>query len=145
MKKSIVSIVLGFGLLFALNPQKASKEDLMKIKGVGEAKAEAIIKYRKTHKLKTVEDLMQVKGIGEVIAQNILKDVLNGEESSKPKTKKKSKKSTPKNSSGKKESNATKAKEKKSELKIVKIPFLISPPYQVPPIIAFPSSILNAT
>ncbi len=86
MKKTLIALVLGFGLLFGLNPQNASKEELMSIKGVGEAKADAIVKYRKTHKLKTKEDLMQVKGIGEVIAENILKDVKNGKKSSNKKT-----------------------------------------------------------
>ena len=71
MKKVALSLIVGFGMLFALNPQTASKEDLMKIKGVGEKKAEAIIKYRKTHKLKTVEDLTQVKGIGEKMLSKI--------------------------------------------------------------------------
>ncbi len=87
MKRTLVMLSLGFGLLFGLNPQTASKDDLMKIKGVGETKAAAIIKYRKSHKLKTAEDLAKVKGIGEVIAQNILKDVLNGEKSSTAKKK----------------------------------------------------------
>lgn len=114
MKKSIVSLLLGFGLLFALNPQSASKEDLLKIKGVGEAKADAIIKYRKKHKLKSAEDLMQVKGIGEVIAQNILKDVLNGEKSSSAKKDKKKKKATQKPKDKKINEKKPKAKKPKS-------------------------------
>ena len=119
MRKSIITLLLGMGMLFALNPQTASKEDLMKIKGVGEKKAEAIIKYRKKHKLKTVEDLTQVKGIGEVIANNILKDVLNGDKSSSTKkktiTKKKSKSSDKKEDSKSKKDSKKETKSKKSE------------------------------
>ena len=121
MKKTILALTLGFGLLFGLNPQTATKEELMKIKGVGEKKAEAIIEYRKKHKLKSLEDLIQVKGIGEVIAQNILKDVLNGDESSKPAKKKsiKSKKSDVKkdDNKSKKSKNEDSKKESKKENK----------------------------
>jgi competence protein ComEA len=120
MKKGLVSLLLGMGMLFALNPQTASKEDLMKIKGVGEKKAEAIIQYRKKHKLKSVEDLAQVKGIGEVIAKNIINDVLNGEKSSassKKKTTKKSTKSKDKSTKSSKKDNKKESKSKKSESK----------------------------
>jgi len=72
------------GFAFALNPQTATKRRVnCKVKGVGKAKAEAIIEYRKKHTLKTKDDLIQVKGIGDVIADNILKDVLNDKKKKK--------------------------------------------------------------
>ena len=68
---------------------KADKMELMQIKGVGEAKADAIIKERKKAKFKSYEDLTRVKGVGESIANNIKNDVKVKEE---PKTDKKKKK-----------------------------------------------------
>lgn len=43
-----------------------TKNDLMKVKGIGEVKAKSIIDYRmKNGRFKKVEDLMKVKGIGQ--------------------------------------------------------------------------------
>lgn len=78
-KKVLVGILFAstvslFGMsLKELN--KADKTELMEIKGVGEAKAKAIIKERKKSKFKSFEDLTRVNGIGEAIANNIKKDV----------------------------------------------------------------------
>ena len=47
-----------------ININFASKEELMKIKGVGEAKAALIINYRETNgSFKNITDLMKIKGI----------------------------------------------------------------------------------
>lgn len=47
-----------------ININLASKEELMKIKGVGEAKAALIINYRETNgSFKNITDLMKIKGI----------------------------------------------------------------------------------
>jgi|YelNatPaOPRAMG01_1025707.scaffolds.fasta_scaffold00266_30 competence protein ComEA helix-hairpin-helix repeat region len=44
----------------------ASVSELITLPGIGEATAERIIEYRKTHgKFTSIEDLMSVKGIGE--------------------------------------------------------------------------------
>lgn len=49
-----------------INLNTATKEDLMKISGIGEKKAEQIIAYRQTNgQFKTVEDLQNVDGFGE--------------------------------------------------------------------------------
>ncbi len=66
-----------------------SKEILMQIKGVGSAKADAIIKYRKTTKFKTIDDVTNVSGIGAALAKNIKNDIKSGS-----KTKKESKDAT---------------------------------------------------
>ena len=51
---------------------KASKADLMQINGVGEVKAEAIIKERRKGKFKSFGDLSsRVKGIGKQVSANI--------------------------------------------------------------------------
>lgn len=49
-----------------ININKASKDDLMKLSGVGEAKAQAIINYRDSiGSFKSVDELGDVDGIGE--------------------------------------------------------------------------------
>jgi competence protein ComEA len=49
-----------------VNINKASEEELTRLVGIGPAKAEAIVKYRKDNgNFKNPEDLMNVTGIGE--------------------------------------------------------------------------------
>ena len=55
-----------------ININTASIEELMKLSGVGEAKAKAIIEYReKNGKFNTIEDIKNVSGIGEAAYQKI--------------------------------------------------------------------------
>jgi competence protein ComEA len=82
MHKKIIAGLLLFGAtsLMAMNVSdlnKASKEDLMAIKGIGEAKAEAIIKARDMEKFKSVDELTRVKGIGQAIVENVKNDVMS--------------------------------------------------------------------
>lgn len=50
----------------------ASKEELMTLSGIGEAKAKAIIEYRnKEGSFKTIEDIKNVSGIGDSIYEKI--------------------------------------------------------------------------
>lgn len=50
----------------------AAKEELMTLSGIGEAKAEAIIRYREEHgKFRKIEDLMGVEGIKEGVFQKV--------------------------------------------------------------------------
>ncbi len=79
LKKVIAGVLLlatssVFGMsLSQLNG--ASKAELMEINGIGEAKANAIIKERKKEKFKSFEDFERVEGIGKQTAKNVKNDV----------------------------------------------------------------------
>ena len=84
----ILSLTSLFGMsLKELN--KADKSELMEIKGIGEAKADAILKERKNGKFTSFEDFTRVKGVGESMANNVKHDVKSTVKSEKE-TKKKS-------------------------------------------------------
>jgi len=85
----VLAAVLSFGMSIK-EVNKASKEELIQIKGVGEKKADAIIQYRKKSSFKSFEDLENVKGVGPALAKNIKNDVHKKE----PKAKSSKKKST---------------------------------------------------
>ena len=67
----------------------ASKAELMEINGIGDAKADAIIKERKKGKFKSFEDFQRVEGIGEQTSKNVKNDL-----KSSPKDKKVTKSAT---------------------------------------------------
>ncbi len=72
MKKILLFMLLSVSLLFAdINFQTASKEEIMSIKGIGSKKADAIIEYRKTNKIKSIDDLINIKGFGPSIISKI--------------------------------------------------------------------------
>lgn len=60
-----------------ININKASKEELDTLPGIGESTAEKIINYRKEHKsFKSIEELKEVKGIGDAKFEEI-KDLVD--------------------------------------------------------------------
>jgi len=78
MRKILFMMGVSFSSLWAsIDFQTAPKEKLMCIKGIGEKKAEAIIEYRKTNKIKTIQDVDNVKGIGPALMANITSNVLS--------------------------------------------------------------------
>ena len=116
-------LALTASFLAAINVQKASKDELMCIKGIGEKKASAIIKYRKSNKLKSAKDLLEIKGFGKALVKNVEKDVKSvacGGKATKKSTssskKSDSKKSTSKKTTSKK-TDSKKSTTKKSDSK----------------------------
>ena len=122
MKKILFMLAISLSFLSAINVQKASKDDLMCIKGIGEKKALAIIKYRKSHTLKSAKDLLEIKGFGKALVKNVEKDIkavaCGGKKSTKKSSTKKSsnsKSNKTKKSSSKSDKKSTNKKETKSK------------------------------
>jgi len=73
-----VASVLATSLMFGMSVgevNKASKEDLMKIKGIGETKADAIIKQRAVTPFHAMADVEAVNGVGPALLKNIKNDI----------------------------------------------------------------------
>ena len=76
-RKTMIAFTLGNTLLFAMSAdavQRASKDELGCIKGLGVKRIESIIAYRKEHKIDTLEELLNIRGIGKIILNNIKTD-----------------------------------------------------------------------
>jgi competence protein ComEA len=70
MKKLVLALILSFSFVLnafaVVNLNTATQEQLETLNGVGPAKAQAIIEYRKKNgNFKTVDDLNNVPGIGD--------------------------------------------------------------------------------
>lgn len=59
----------------AVSIQNGSKEDLMRLPGIGEKTAEKIIEYRSTHPFTEIEDLKEVPGIGEKTFESLKSNI----------------------------------------------------------------------
>ncbi len=69
MKQTCLTLILLLLFVTAafaeVNINKATTKELEELPGIGAAKAEAIVNYRKEHgNFKTIEELTDVKGIG---------------------------------------------------------------------------------
>jgi len=84
LKKVIAGfLVLATSSVFGMSLDQlnsASKTELIEIKGIGEAKADAIMKARKFN---SFEDVLKVKGVGEKLVSNIKNDVKSQSKSKK--------------------------------------------------------------
>lgn len=120
MKKILFMLAIMLSFLSAINVQKASKDDLMCIKGIGDKKASAIIKYRKSHTLKSAKDLLEIKGFGKALVKNVEKDIKAVACGGKKSTKKSSSKKKDSKKSSNSKSNKTKKSSSKSDKKSTK-------------------------
>lgn len=58
-----------------ININTASKEELMKLSGIGEGKAKQIIEYRNNNPFNSIEDIKNVKGIGDSLYEKIKNNI----------------------------------------------------------------------
>ena len=78
IKMITVASVLATSLVFGMSVgevNKASKKELVKIKGIGETKADAIIKHRTVTPFSVMADVEAVNGVGPALLKNIENDV----------------------------------------------------------------------
>ncbi|MDQ7033157.1 MAG: helix-hairpin-helix domain-containing protein [Desulfonauticus sp.] len=82
---SFLLVLFLVGVVLAkININKASKEELTQLSGIGRAKAQAIVDYRKSHgNFISIEEIKKVKGIGDKIFEKIKEDICTGEDCKK--------------------------------------------------------------
>ncbi|MDQ1264202.1 MAG: competence protein ComEA [Campylobacterota bacterium] len=74
--KLLVLLFFSVAMLFSsIDINKASKEELMGLSGIGEKRAAAILEYRKQKCFKNVNELTRVKGIGDKFMQENRKNL----------------------------------------------------------------------
>ncbi|MCB5191744.1 helix-hairpin-helix domain-containing protein [Methylobacillus arboreus] len=84
MKKSLllavlISLGLTFNAMAAIDLNSASVTELESVKGIGPAKAQAIVDYRKANgAFKSVDDLGNVKGFGKKSVDSLRSELTAG-------------------------------------------------------------------
>lgn len=93
MKTLIGSLIAGVFLSFsawgAVDLNTATPSELEAVKGIGPAKAKAIVDHRAKHgPFKSVDDLASVKGFGKASVDRLRSELAVGSEAAKPASKK---------------------------------------------------------
>lgn len=112
-----LALTLATGSAYAakIDINKATASELMQLDGIGEKKAQAIVKFRKKHgKFTSAQDLLNVPGIGEATVKKNAKTLGFKASSIKTSTKKKA---TTKKAKATKSTKSTKDKAKKKVTK----------------------------
>lgn len=77
----VLVIVLAASFSFAkINVNTAKKEELITLKGLGDKRADEIIKSRAKKPFKSIEELLEIKGIGEKFIENNKKEICFGKD-----------------------------------------------------------------
>lgn len=72
----IRGLLLSTAVLAKVNINTATVEELAMLKGLGEAKAQAIVDYREENgKFEKVEDIVNVKGVGDKLLEKLREDL----------------------------------------------------------------------
>lgn len=72
MKRLLLALTLLVSFAFgAVNLNTATKKELMTLDGIGDKKAEEIIKYREKTPFKKPEDIKNIKGVGDKLFDKI--------------------------------------------------------------------------
>lgn len=72
MKRLLLALVFLVSFAFgAVNLNTATKKELMTLEGIGDKKAEEIIKYREKTPFKKPEDIKNIKGVGDKLFDTI--------------------------------------------------------------------------
>lgn len=84
MRKFITILFLAFGLAAsawaAVDINTATQSELEAVKGLGPAKARAIIEYREKHgAFRSIDDLVKVKGLGKASVAKLKSELAMGE------------------------------------------------------------------
>ncbi len=79
LKHILLPIIITSSFLLSMSVEqvnRASKDELGCIKGIGVKKLQAIIDYKKNNHIENLDNLLKIKGIGKGILKNIKENIV---------------------------------------------------------------------